>query len=301
MNPNEVFFLGIVDDINDPKKLGRVKVRQINEYSDRVESNDIPWALPVMPASSASYLGIGDSPTGIQVGSRVIGFFLDGQSKSKPVILGTYPIILKGNETDHSLSQYARGNGPIKKEYLSYEPKSEYAAQYPFNKTTTTRGGHVIEIDDTPKSERIHFYHKSGSYIEMFPDGKMVTKSSTSNFDICMKDKNIISDDGDINILSNNKDLNLQAYKNINMSSADGDVSISSEGDLGLVSKGGIGIFSEAQSEIKSKGSLEISSDGSIEMKSGSNINIECNNLNIKGKVSITGTLKVNGRDVQLK
>lgn len=321
----EIFFLGIVEDINDPKKLGRVKVRQINEYSDRVDSNDIPWSIPVTPVTSASYLGIGQSPTGIQLGSRVIGFFLDGKNKSKPVILGTYPIILKGNESDHSLSSYARGNGEVRKDYFTYEPRSAYAAQYPFNKTNTTVSGHIFEVDDTPRSERIHVYHKSGSYVEMFPDGRVVMKSNESNFDICRKDKNIIVDEGDINLISNQANTNIESYKSVNIKSASSDIALVAKTNAGIVAEEGAIISGKTSTEvvseesiiIKSGDTIDIDSSGKLTLKSGSSlsiesgsdisiessgsVNIECSSLNIRGRVNVTGLLRVNGRDVVLR
>ena len=64
--------------------------------------------------------------------------------------------------------------------------------------------GHVIEIDDTEGSERIHIYHKSGSYIEMFPDGKVIAKTMGDNLNIAVGDQNITSVDGNINLTCNN-------------------------------------------------------------------------------------------------
>jgi Gp5 N-terminal OB domain len=199
-----VWFIGVVEDIHDPKKLGRVRVRLINEYGNRVRTEDIPWATPLMPITSASFLGVGQSPTGITEGARVVGFFMDGDNKSKPMILGTFPIINGGKETEHSVSRQARGVGPTTKEYIEeFEPPSKYAAEYPYNKTITTTRGHVIEIDDTPKSERIHIYHRSGTYIEMFPDGSIVTKSTKNNTEITVNDKDIYAHKGDISIVAN--------------------------------------------------------------------------------------------------
>lgn len=42
-----------------------------------------------------------------------------------------------------------------------------FRSKYPDNKVLETRSGHVFEIDDSPDFERIHVYHKNGSYIEM--------------------------------------------------------------------------------------------------------------------------------------
>ncbi|MEK9699619.1 MAG: hypothetical protein VW270_27825, partial [Candidatus Poseidoniales archaeon] len=43
----------------------------------------------------------------------------------------------------------------------------KFKTKYPNNKVLETASGHIFEIDDTPTFERIHIYHKNGSYIEM--------------------------------------------------------------------------------------------------------------------------------------
>lgn len=70
------------------------------------------------------------------------------------------------------------------------EPITPYNASYPYNRVTPSESGHVIEIDDTPGSERIHTYHRSGTFQEMHPDGSMVTKTTNHNYKIAMADDN---------------------------------------------------------------------------------------------------------------
>jgi len=48
---------------------------------------------------------------------------------------------------------------------------------YPYNRVLETESGHIIELDDTKNNERVRVYHKSGSYIEIKPDGSFVQKS----------------------------------------------------------------------------------------------------------------------------
>lgn len=69
------------------------------------------------------------------------------------------------------------------------EPASPYAAQFPYNKVQQTESGHVIEFDDTPGAERVHIYHRSGSFIEMHPDGTVIYKNMKDGYDLTMGDK----------------------------------------------------------------------------------------------------------------
>ena len=62
------------------------------------------------------------------------------------------------------------------------EPDSAFNGAYPYNKVTQTESGHIIEIDDTPGSERIHIYHKSGTYVEIDSNGSMVKRTKGSSY-----------------------------------------------------------------------------------------------------------------------
>lgn len=56
------------------------------------------------------------------------------------------------------------------------EPKSAYAAEYPYNMVFESRSGHIQEFDDTPGYERYNRVHPAGTYEEIRPDGTRVVK-----------------------------------------------------------------------------------------------------------------------------
>jgi hypothetical protein len=64
------------------------------------------------------------------------------------------------------------------------EPSVNYTAKYPYNHVQESESGHVIEIDDTPSNERLHFFHRSGSFIEMLPKGDVIFKSAKNLYQI---------------------------------------------------------------------------------------------------------------------
>lgn len=71
------------------------------------------------------------------------------------------------------------------------EPQEPYATVYPYNHVTETEpkdfiSGHIIELDDTPGKERIHMYHKSGSFVSIHWCGQIVEKSISDKYDITM-------------------------------------------------------------------------------------------------------------------
>ena len=57
------------------------------------------------------------------------------------------------------------------KKATKVEPDSYYAAKYPYNHVYETESGHALEFDDTKGAERVHLYHRSGSYVEYGPFG----------------------------------------------------------------------------------------------------------------------------------
>lgn len=64
------------------------------------------------------------------------------------------------------------------------EPTPPYHAVYPYNRVRETESGHVLEFDDTPSHERVHLAHRTGSFVEMHPNGDVVNKVAKDNYDI---------------------------------------------------------------------------------------------------------------------
>ncbi|NDB82749.1 MAG: hypothetical protein EB127_08420 [Alphaproteobacteria bacterium] len=82
------------------------------------------------------------------------------------------------------------------------EPETKYNAKYPFNHVYESESGHIMEMDDTPGSERIHLAHRSGTFDEIYPDGSRVTKVVNKKYEIVMSDDNVYIM-GDCNITIN--------------------------------------------------------------------------------------------------
>jgi len=73
---------------------GRCRVRIVGYHNpDKtiLPTEDLPWAIPLMPMTSASISGTGHAPVGPVEGTWVMGFFLDGDECQLPVMLGTFP------------------------------------------------------------------------------------------------------------------------------------------------------------------------------------------------------------------
>jgi len=69
------------------------------------------------------------------------------------------------------------------------EPSTPYNAVYPYNKVKESESGHIFEIDDTKKFERLHIWHRSGTFMEIYPAGTKVEKIVHSSFSVIMAEK----------------------------------------------------------------------------------------------------------------
>jgi hypothetical protein len=240
------WFLGIVQDINDPLNCGRVKIRCVGWHSDNVNElpvENLPWAQVLMPVTSASTSSVGRSGTGLLNGSYVMGFFLDGETSQQPIVMGSlhgipdgsdqggysdpdgiYPkfpgfpdtpnlaydrfiqdSITKDKEANvvkdvptarlQKVTSVSSDVGEEDYELKTWSeplPRNGKDPVYPKNHVTQTESGHAIEIDDTVENERIHIYHRTGTFCEIQDTGDRVTKIIGDDYEICVQDKNVL-------------------------------------------------------------------------------------------------------------
>lgn len=333
-------FYGVVEDINDPLKLGRMRVRIMglhtelkvgnDDTGEGIPTEDLPWAYPMQPITSAAISGIGDSPTGILNGTHVIGFSRDGRFMNDLVILGTIGGIPqeapnddigfndpngKYPKADHikepDTNRLARNENidktivKIKKDNIDKdvatangdswdEPETPYNAKYPFNHVSESESGHIIEVDDTEGHERLHTYHRTGTFTEVHPDGSRVTKIIGDDYEITQKDKNIhikgimnITVEGNANLLIKGN-VTEEIKGNINRV-VDGNVTEEIKGTVNRIVTG------EVTETFKSSKTLSVSGtdtskaasysvDGAIDQKGGivSNEDIVADGISMK-------------------
>ena len=88
------WFVGVVEDRQDPKTLGRLRVRCLGYHTeglDKLKTEDLPWSHVMNPITSATVSGLGQTPLGAVEGTWVVGFFQDGADAQQPIIIGTLP------------------------------------------------------------------------------------------------------------------------------------------------------------------------------------------------------------------
>lgn len=400
-NQNSNWWIGVVEDRKDPEKLGRCKVRIFGYHTDDVDilpTTDLPWAIPMTPITSASTSGVGIAPVGPVEGTWVVGWFLDGDEKQQPMMIGTVtgkpektPTIAKllvneevksGNvlitsdgspvydafgglvktstTTEDTLPSYTdipavlphpanptqTASGPLNDPTFSSQqafvdpnkvyPKIDYAglpdtnklaaentshkyfrtkkyyrkqniptasggdkwselnsaynALYPYNQVIETEAGHVIELDSSPNAERIHIYHKAGSYIEIDVNGTMVRKVIGDNYEVCDQNgyvyvkgaynltvggptKILVQNDSDIEVTGN---LNVTSHASTLVQSAKTvqvvaeDIKISGKSSIEMVSDGPVNIQGSSITMNAKSGAFAAKASKELALQSGS-------------------------------
>ena len=220
-----IWFTGVVEDRQDPDKLGRVRVRCVGYHTDdknKIPTEDLPWSWVMLPTTTSSMNGLGQTPPFIVEGSWVVGFFRDPDQLQEPIVMGTLPGMpskfgnpdfgfhdprtedtavygpypLRTNEsdinrravgTDHleaiRTAELYKDIGTADGEVWA-EPSNPYEGVYPYNHVYETESGHIREYDDTKNRTRIHERHKSGSYYEIDDGGNKSVKVVGDGYEI---------------------------------------------------------------------------------------------------------------------
>ena len=89
-----IWFNGVVEDRQDPQKLGRLRVRCVGIHTDNKDdlpTSDLPLSQLIHPITSSGISGLGSSPGFIVEGTWVFGYFRDGVNMQEPMVIGSLP------------------------------------------------------------------------------------------------------------------------------------------------------------------------------------------------------------------
>jgi hypothetical protein len=168
------------------------------------------------------------------------------------------------------------------------QPPAPYFPIYPYNHVTETESGHVREYDDTPTSERIHHYHKAGTFEEIDPNGSVVRRIVGNGYEIIDHD-GFVSIDGCC-VIHVSKDAAIQvagaahvtAVKNVNVQSLNAKVNVTAPekitltagSDLQLICKNLL-VDASGNISMKASGKMDVSVSGEMKLQA-STIYEEC-------------------------
>ena len=281
------WFIGVVEDRNDPKKAGRVRVRSLGYHTtdiQKIPMEDLPWATVMMPVTAGANSGIGMSPHFLIEGTWVVGFFRD-PAKQEPVIMGALPGMNTTSPSEFTIASSSETGGQSKgggfkdpngkyptelyldiadtnllaQEAFDTHPSksikdakdswstasgsaeqpatTQSSAKYPTNHVFETESGHYVEFDDTAGNERIHLYHKMGTFIEIDSAGNVIIKTV-----------------GNVtNIVAGNMDTYVK-----------GNYSVSAGGNIDIYAKGNLTEKVDGNVKITVKGNVESAITGSL-------------------------------------
>jgi hypothetical protein len=152
--------------------------------------------------------------------------------------------------------------------------------EYPYNNIQQSESGHSFEMDDTPTRERVRLSHRSGTFIEMQPNGDEVHKVYGTGYEITVKGKNV-EINGTCNITING-DSNIHVLGNKN-EKIDGNYNLQVVGDMIARAAGtnGMQLISDNDMSIQSSSS----STGALYMSAGDHIYM-ASDLEVGGSVS---------------
>ena len=195
-----VWWIGVVEDVNDPLTLGRCKVRCFGYHpaksTNQVPTEDLPFALTIHPLNTPNLYA---SP---KVGEWVFGFFLDSLSAQEPAILGYLPAI------PEAATEYFGTEPNLTRNFARVNTAKNSA-----NTICWEIGNNIVEVvtqSSTEANGHILIQHKTGAKVNIDSNGKISIYTPTN-------DISIEATNGDINL--NAKNINLTASKSITTTS----------------------------------------------------------------------------------
>jgi len=299
-----MLYFGIVEDRNDPKQMGRVRVRIFGMHSadkiNDIPTADLPWSPVMNPTTSPGTSGLGEAPF-LVPGSWVIVQFMDREQQSL-IVMGTvhgFPNNKPNSENgfadptgtfprridESDVARRARGTNELLKQPIGSEPVDPYNAKYPYNHVFHSESGHMIEMDDTPGHERVQVYHRTGAFIEIHPDGSMVVHSG-AHYNSSQKLEINVTDNASINVGGN---LNALVEGTTTLSSF-GNITAETKANMYTTVEGNLYTKTFGNSFHDSQGNINVKTDGILDIHSSGNIK-----MSSKGDIDIaaTGTFKV--------
>lgn len=174
------------------------------------------------------------------------------------------------------------------------QPPIPYNAQYPFNHVMQTESGHILEFDDTPHSERVHIYHKSGTFTEVDANGTQVNRIVGDGYEILERNGFVqvhgslnVTIDGAHNIyVKNAMNLNVDGVTTVNLFN---DAIMNVSGDMSL-SVGGTFALKANQILMESNSSIDV-------LAAGGDYNMEASG---EASIKAGGNAKLDGSQVHL-
>ena len=197
--------------------------------------------------------GLSSGPGGTAIATSGLSAYINGGV----VLIDPHPVLQYKAETRERQINIGSPNAEtgLTSKYWN-QPSGDFNAQYPYNHVYESESGHLREFDDTPGAERIHEYHRAGTYYEVDHAGNKVDYVKGDRYDISMHDDYVYV-----------KGRVVHTY--------DDEVLIRCNDRLDLSSKWKMQIWSGGDLDIHSKRNINLKSDGDINLQADGHINMQ--------------------------
>lgn len=188
LNRLDGIYRGVIEENNDPEKLGRCRIRvfgihshnKIQEEMDGIPTDELPWAEPVMGLFGGSVSGFGSWTVPLQ-GSHVFVFF-EGGNPIQPRYFATVPGKPKtqthGFESNQGFSDPDK-QYPIKESTKPHQPNGLEESDY----HRLARGETDNTIVDS-KTDNLNESEPSPYYAAQYPHNKVFATNSGITIEI---------------------------------------------------------------------------------------------------------------------
>lgn len=163
------------------------------------------------------------------------------------------------------------------------QPDIPFNARYPYNKVMETESGHLMEFDDTPENERIHLYHRKGTYTEIDANGTQVNRIIGDGYHIIERNGYVFIA-GDCNITVNGSARILV--------DADAFIDVTGDTNINMAGEANINVANDLSMNIGGEFKLKAAN---IKMDSDSDFNVTANGSN---KLTSSGGFHANAAGV---
>ena len=221
--------IGVVTDINDPEKLGRLKVKIINRNSSDYETDYIRVMTPMTGKEWGSFF----FP---EVGDEVLVAFSHGDI-NRAYVLGSL-----WNK--------------------NYKPPTTIEDQKNNIRMIKTKSGHQLIFDDEDKKENILIKTPKSLTIKLEDEKEIITITDKDGKNLMTID----SKNGLINVVAENKITVRSGKSNMILDAQKDSLSLESSSSINIKSQQ-ISIDAKSSLELKAGGSLTVKCDGPTTLK----------------------------------
>jgi len=291
---NPLWFVGVVENRNDPRKEGRVQVRAFGVHGTnaQVPPESLPWAMCISGSYDPNY----PIPP---LNAWVFGFFIDGRDAQQPMILGLIP-----TQMTSLIDPEVNGWGVIPTSNVNLDSQGSRATDYGQPQSSRKARGEDIQNTDilfqevnrlsadfSSIEEGFKIEEPSPGYNAVYPYNRVI--ETAGGHSIELDD----SPGGERIRIWHTKGSYVEMHQS-------GAVVLKATNDLWLGAEGNICIVGKSRQLIKIEGDAVLSVDGnmSFEVNGDMRQTVRGNyELSVGGQLNLNGSEEIQARAAKVR